>query len=232
MPQGPIVFCPDKTHLYLTRFALLETLTEKPLIRKQTTMNSIINGNFQDLNAAKRAITDLLGTGFSADRTSCFSVEIPGHNADTYASEATVLEADGQAKEAPQAAEGALSGAALGGAIGAAVALATLPVLGPIVAATAVGVGAYGGSLYGALGGMAAAASEETEASIMAMQNAKHRQSGTLVAVVANDDVQQDTAKRILHSHGALDIELRDGTLQNGQWLDFNPNLPLQLVRT
>ncbi len=194
-------------------------------------MSNIINGNFQDLNAAKRAIADLLNTGFSADRTSCFSVEIPGHNAVTYSSEATVKAENGQANEVPEATEGALSGAAVGGAIGVAVALATLPVLGPIVTATAVGVGAYGGSLYGALGGMAAARSEETEASIMAMQSAKHRQSGTLVAVVANDAVLQDTAERILHAHGAHDIERRDGTLQNGQWLDFNPNLPLQLVR-
>jgi hypothetical protein len=196
-------------------------------------MSYIINGTFQDLDAAKRAAMDLLSTGFTADRTSCFSVNIIGRRADatTQSSEASVLAADALAKEAPEAAEGALSGAAVGGAIGVAVALVALPVVGPIVAATALGVGAYGGSLYGALGSMAPAESKETAQSTAAAQSPKFRQPGTLVAVVAHNEVQQDTAKRILHSHGAIDIELCNGTLQNGQWLDFNLNLPLQLVR-
>ena len=193
-------------------------------------MSTIINGNFQDLNAAKRALSDLLSTGFTDAQTSCFSVTIPGHDADTHTSEGSVAALDVVATAAPEAADGALSGAAVGGAIGVAVAIATLPVLGPIAAIAALGVGAYGGSLYGVLGSMEAADSKATEDSVMAMQNAQHRQSGTLVAVVADDEVQQDTAKRILHSHGAHDIELREGTLSSGVWTDFNPRLPLQLL--
>ncbi len=193
-------------------------------------MSTIINGNFQDLNAAKRAVSDLLSTGFTDAQTSCFSVTIPGHDADNYTSEGTVVALDTAATIAPHAADGALSGAAVGGAIGVAVALASLPILGPMVAAAALGVGAYGGSLYGALGSMEAADSKATEDSVMAMQNARHRQSGTLVAVVADDAVQQDTAQRILHSHGAHDIELREGSLSFGVWTDFNPRLPLQLL--
>ena len=190
-------------------------------------MSTIINGNFQDLNAAKRAVKDLLNTGFSAEQTSCFSVDIPGRDADTHTSEGTVVALDAVATAAPEAADGAISGAAVGGAIGVAVALATLPVLGPVVAAAALGVGAYGGSLYGALGSLEAADSKATEDSVMAMQKARHRQSGTLVAVVADDEVQQDTAKRILHSHGGHDLELREGTLSDGVWTNFNPRLPL-----
>jgi len=193
-------------------------------------MSTIINGNFQDLNAAKRALSDLLSTGFADAQTSCFSVTIPGHDADTHTSEGAVAALDVVAAAAPEAADGALSGAAVGGAIGIAVAIATLPVLGPLAAVAALGVGAYGGSLYGVLGSMEAADSKVTEDSIMAMQNAQHRQSGTLVAAVADDEVQQDTAKRILHSHGAHDIELREGTLSSGVWTDFNPRLPLQLL--
>ncbi len=193
-------------------------------------MSTIINGNFQDLNAAKRALADLTNTGFTDAQTSCFSVTIPGHDSDTHTSEGTVVALDAAAAVAPEAANGALSGAAVGGAIGVAVALAALPVLGPMVAAAALGVGAYGGSLYGTLGNLEAADSKTTEDSVMAMQNARHRQSGTLVAVVANDEVQQDTAKRILHSHGAHDIELREGTVSDGVWTDFNPRMPLQLL--
>jgi len=193
-------------------------------------MSTIINGNFQDLNAAKRALSDLLDTGFTHAQATCFSVNIPGHNTDTQTSEGTVAALDMAATTAPHAADGALSGAAVGGAVGVAVALATLPILGPMVAAAALGVGAYGGSLYGVLGSMEEADSKATEDSIIAMQNARHRQSGTLVAVVANDEVQQDTAKRILHSHGAHDIELREGDMSDGVWTDFNPRLPLQLL--
>ena len=191
-------------------------------------MSTIINGNFQDLNAAKRAVSDLLATGFTPEQTSCFSVDIPGHDTDTQTSEGTVVALDAVAAAAPEAADGALSGAAGGGAIGVAVALATLPVLGPMVAVAALGVGAYGGSLYGALGSMEAADIKSAEASVMAMQKARHRQSGTLVAVIADDEVKQDTAKRILHSHGGHDLELREGTLSNGAWIDFNPRLLLQ----
>ncbi len=193
-------------------------------------MSTIINGNFQDLNAAKRAMSDLLNTGFTDAQTSCFSVVMPGYNADTQTSEGTVAAVDIAATVAPHAADGALSGAAVGGAIGVAVALATLPVLGPMVAAAALGVGAYGGSLYGVLGSMEDTDSRATEDSVMAMQAAQHRQSGVLVAVVADDSVQQDTAQRILHSHGAHNIELREGSLVGGVWTDFNPRLPLQLL--
>ena len=193
-------------------------------------MSTIINGNFQDLNAAKRAISDLLDTGFTDAHTTCFSVAIPGHHEDTHTSEGTVQALDIAATTAPHAADGALSGAAVGGAVGVAVALAALPVLGPMVAVAALGVGAYGGSLYGALGSMEEADSKAVENSVMAMQNAQHRQSGTLVAVVANDEVQQDTAKRILHAHGAHDIEMCEGILSDGVWTDFNPRLPLRLL--
>lgn len=197
-------------------------------------MSTIINGNFQDFNAAKRAVSDLLNTGFTDAQTSCFSVTIPGHDADTYTSEGTVVALDTAAKVAPEAADGALSGAAVGGALGVAVALAALPILGPMVAAAALGVGAYGGSLYGTLGSLEAADGKalEKQDAVSARRNAQHRQSGTLVAVVADDEVQQDTARRILHSHGAHDIELREGSLDMGVWTDFNPRLPLQLLPT
>ena len=191
-------------------------------------MSIIINGNFQDLNAAKRALSDLLNTGFTEAQTSCFSVTLPGRDADTHTSEGTVAALDDAAAAAPEAADGALSGAAVGGAIGVAVAIAALPVLGPIVAAAALGVGAYGGSLYGVLGSLDGAEGKATESSNVAIQNAPYRQSGIVVAAVADDEVQQDTAKRILHSHGAHDIELREGTLSLGVWTDFNPRLPLQ----
>lgn len=198
-------------------------------------MSKIINGNFQDLDAAKRAVEDLLGMGFTADRTTCFSLtlRVPDPAKKTTTTPANDAPAEAElaaqaalAKEAPAAGEGALLGAAIGGAIGVAFAL-TAP---PLAAAAALGIGAYGGSLYGALGGMAAADAKQAEAAAMLNHPEQHRQSGTLVAAVTNGDVQLDSAKRILSSHGATDIELREGVLQNGQWLDFNPSALLQLL--
>ena len=192
-------------------------------------MSTIINGNFQDSLAAKRAVAELLSAGFIAEQTSSFLVNLPGHQSDGQAAPASEIATEAAAQEG---ADGALTGAAVGSAIGVAVALATMPILGPVVAVAAVGVGAYGGSLYGALGSMDAANDIAAEAATLAKQEARHRQSGTLVAVIANNSVLQDTAKQILHANGAADIERREGVLRDSKWTDFDPHLPLLLFPT
>ena len=193
-------------------------------------MNPIVNGNFSDLSAAKQAVAALTNSGFSGDQISFFKVEIPGHHLDRPADEGVELAPDSNETKAPEAGVSALSGAAVGGAIGAVIALATLPVLGPMVAAAAVSVGAYGGSLYGVLDSMDAGETKATEEAIMSSQEARHRQSGTLVAVIAADTDLQEKAKQILIAEGAGDIELTEGHLHNGEWADFNPRLPLKLL--
>jgi phage tail tape-measure protein len=193
-------------------------------------MSQIINGNFQDLSAAKLAVAALTHSGLLRNQISLFKVELPGHHLDRPADAAVELEPDSTETKVPEAGVGAISGAAVGGAIGAAIALATLPVLGPMVAAAAVSVGAYGGSLYGVLNSMEADESKATEDAIMSSQEARHRQSGILVALVANDEASQQNAQRILVENGAGDIELTQGTLLNGEWLDFNPRVPLKLL--
>ncbi len=177
-------------------------------------MSIIINGTFLDSSAAKRAISDLSSAGFAPEQVSSFVVTLPGDTAETHASPPSEIITEAAAQEG---AEGALSGAAVGGALGVAVALATMPILGPMVAVAAVGVGAYTGSLYGALGSMDAADDLAANASTLAKQEAQHRQSGTLVAVIADNSELQDSAKRILNLHGGIDIERRDGVLSNSK---------------
>ncbi len=193
-------------------------------------MSSIVNGNFTDHNQAKLAVAALASAGFASDQISFFKVELPGHHLDRPASEATPLAPDASETKVPEGGAGALSGAAVGGAIGAVIALATLPVLGPMVAAAAVGVGAYGGSLYGVLDSMEGDATTATAEKIMASQEARHRQSGTLVAVIAGDQELQNQASQILIAQGASDVELTAGQLSYGVWTDFNPRLPLKLI--
>ncbi len=189
-------------------------------------MATIITGNFQQQDEAQQALSDLAGAGFAADQTTTFFVNPPGQH-DLYP-------VGGDRDESPgteDAAGGSASGAAVGGAIGVAVGLATLPVLGPGAAVAAAGVGAYAGSLYGALGNTDDKKNPETQAAREELRRGKPpRKSGMLVAVSAPASAQQDAAIRILRAHRATDIERTEGTIVAGDWTDFNPLTLLKRV--
>jgi hypothetical protein len=189
-------------------------------------MTTIITGNFQQQDEAQRALSDLTGAGFAADHTTTFFVNPPGQH--------DLFPIGGDEDESPgteHAAAGSVSGAAVGGAIGVAVGLATLPVLGLGAAVAGAGVGAYAGSLYGALGHTDDENNPETQAARERLRRSRPpRKSGMLVAVSAPASAQQDTAIRILRAHGATDIERPEGTIVAGDWTDFNPLTPLRLV--
>jgi hypothetical protein len=189
-------------------------------------MTTIITGNFQQQDEARQALSELMGAGFAASQTTTFFVNPPGQH-DRYPLGGDEDESVGT----EHAAGGSASGAAVGGAIGAAVGIAALPVLGPGAPVAAAGVGAYAGSLYGALRNTDDKNNPETQAARDDLQRGElPRKSGMLVAVAAPASVQQDTAIRILRAHGATDIERPEGTIVAGEWADFNPLTPLQLV--
>ena len=193
-------------------------------------MTTIITGNFQQQDEAQRALSALAGAGFAVDQTTTFFVNPPGQH-DRYP-------IGGDEDESPgmeDAAGGAVSGAAVGGAIGVAVGLATLPVLsavlGPGAVVAAAGVGAYTGSLVGALGNADDKNNPETQTAQEELRRSEPpRKSGMLVAVSAPASTQQDTAIRILRAHGGADIERPEGNIVAGEWIDFNPLTPLRLV--
>lgn len=188
-------------------------------------MTTIITGNFQHQDDARRAWSDLLGAGFGADQMTTFFVNPPGQH-DLYP-------IGGDEDESPgteNAAAGAASGAAFGGAIGVAVGIATLPVLGPVAPAAGAGVGAYVGSLYGALSNTDDNNPETQSGHEELRRNEPPRRSGMLVAVSVPSSEQQDTAIRILRARGATDIERTEGNIVAGEWADFNPLAPLRLV--
>ena len=189
-------------------------------------MTIIITGNFEQQDKAQRALSDLAGAGFAVDQTATFFVNPAGQH--------DLFPIGGDEDESPgteDAAGGSASGAAIGGAVGVAVGLATLPVLGPGAAVAAAGVGAYAGSLYGALGNTDDKKNPETQVAREELRRSRPpRKSGMLVAVSAPASVQQDAAIRILRAHGATDIERPEGTIVAGNWIDFNPLTPLRLV--
>jgi hypothetical protein len=189
-------------------------------------MTTLVTGNFQQQDNAQQALSDLAGAGFPTSRMATFFVNPPGQH-DRYA-------LGGDEDESPgteHAAGGSVAGAAVGGAIGVAVGLATLPVFGPGAAVAAAGVGAYTGSLYGALGNTD---DKDMPAPQAGRDEFRHseppRKSGMLVAVCAPAIAQQDAAIRILRAHGATDSERTEGTIVGGTWTDFDPLTPLRLV--
>lgn len=142
--------------------------------------------------------------------------------------------------EPDQAGAGAVSGGVMGGAIGVVVGIASLPLIGPgaapllapgaALAATA--IGAYVGSLYGALEGLQDHNDDPKPALAPDARERRRlaRKPGMLVAVLANESAEQDIAIRILRHHGATDIERLEGVISAGAWTDFNPRLRLSLL--
>ena len=117
--------------------------------------------------------------------------------------------------------KGAGTGAAVGGVLGLVAGAASLaiPGLGPIIAAgpiaaglTGAGIGAVAGGLIGAL---ANAGVPEEEAHYYA-EGVKR--GGTLITLHARDDRTAECAARVMHEHGAVDIEQRAEQWKSEGW--------------
>jgi hypothetical protein len=189
-------------------------------------MTTIITGNFLQQDEAQRAMSELAGAGFASGQTTTFFVNPPGQH-DLYALGGDEDESAGT-EGAPA---GSAAGATVGGAVGAAVGLTAVPALGPGAAVAAAGAGAYVGSLVGALGNTGDRNNSEPYTAVeKAPHDESHRKSGMLVAASAPASAQQDSAIGILRAHGATDIERSDGVIVAGDWTDFNPLTPLNLV--
>jgi hypothetical protein len=191
-------------------------------------VSTIVNARFQQQSEADSAVQTLNTSGFESRYIATFFVSAPGQHAmhplggDEEASPGT--------EDSPTT---AAAGAAVGSVAGAITGVATLPVLGPAAAAAAVGVGAWVGSLYGALGGTDAKDTTE-QATGSAITNADDerqvRKSGMLVAVAVRNSQQQRDAIALFERCGGMDIELCTGTISKGEWRDFNPIRPLNLI--
>ena len=191
-------------------------------------MSTIITGNFQQQLEAEHALSELAGAGFAADQAATFFFSSAGQHA--------LYPIGGDEKDSPgteASGVGAASGAAVGGVIGAGVGLAALPVLGVGMLVAAASAGACAGSLFGGLtnlGDEPDANSPIGKREALLGSDHVHRKAGMLVAVSAPASAQQNAAIRILRAHGATDIESPEGTIVAGEWTDFDPLTPLNLV--
>ena len=176
-------------------------------------MSRIIAGHFQlqeQIDAARAALNQ---AGFPDSRISSFFVNQPGQH-DLHALGGDRDMSPG-AKETPEGvAEGVAVGAAVGAGIGAATTLATGP-LGPVVGAL---VGAHVGSLYSFNKMKDAGEAEEN-----GENRRQPRHPGMLIAVALGGPDERERALETLHRLGAEHIEEAEGTIANGDWLDFDP---------
>lgn len=189
-------------------------------------MTIITTGNFQQESAAHQAMSDLARAGFEPGQTATFFMGPHGQH-DTFPMGGDEYESSGTENSG-----GAIGSAAtMGGMVGLAAGIATLPEFGPQVAIVAAGAGAYAGSFFGALGNMGSGDQDKVLAIDKNGPHAEpHRKSGMLVAVSTPDSTQQNTAAGILRANGGADIDQPDGTFIAGDWTDFDPLAPLNLI--
>ncbi|WP_426056976.1 hypothetical protein [Janthinobacterium sp. PSPC2-1] len=180
-------------------------------------MSRIIAGHFQlqeQIDAARAALNQ---AGFSDSRISAFFVNQPGQH-DLHALGGDRDMSPG-AKETPEGVvEGVAVGAVVGAGIGAAATLATGP-LGPVVGAL---VGAHVGSLY-SFNKMKEAGESEKHGENNGENRRQPRHPGMLIAVALGGLDERERALEALHRLGAEHIEEAEGTIANGDWLDFDP---------
>jgi len=195
-------------------------------------MSTIIAGRFQGQDEARAALHALAQAGMPEDHATLFYVNPPGQH-DLYA-------VGGDADDSPgahRAPEGAATGAAMGGAIGlvvGGVAPVIVPAVALVGAAIGAGLGAYTGSLLGTLNHLGepvkAGGKDAAEQSAQEQQPLRH--SGMLVATETLDEAARDLALRVLREQGAVDIEENQGHIVAGDWADFDPLRPPQLIES
>lgn len=194
-------------------------------------MGTLIAGRFSQQTHAETASAELMRLGFSARDMSLFYVNPQGQH--------DIHPVGGDHDESPgthRATSGAVVGAAGGVGVGTLVGAATLPVLGPAGPLLGAAVGAYTGSLVGALKTMKKH-EEHADHAEMAQQNelnleddnAHPRKAGVLLAVAVATPEQRAHVIEILGAN-ALEVEEAEGELQNGQWMDFDPNALIKPV--
>jgi hypothetical protein len=189
-------------------------------------MATIIAGHFQLQDEVDKARGALAAAGFPAPRISGFYVNQPGQHDLTPIGGDHI--ASPGAKETP---EGVAEGAVTGGALGAAVGAATVPLTGPLGPLVGGLVGAHVGSLYSFSKMKEAGEGEQPDAEGGA-QGPAHtpRKAGMLVAVALERPEDEGRALDVLRGLGAWQIERAEGRIEQGDWIDFNPNSEPQLV--
>ncbi len=173
-------------------------------------MEKIIAGRFQTDEEVQSAKASLIETVNANDICVFFNNQPGAHDS----------KRDADSSGDRDAGKGAAIGAASGG-----LAAGTIGTLagGPVVGVVAAAVGAYTSSLAGAGEGLP----EEGENTNNAP---RPRSAGMMLAVRIGRAKDIPEIIECLKRCGAADIEKAEGTWENGNWVDFDPVSPPQLV--
>ena len=167
-------------------------------------MDRIIAGRFLTKDDAD-AVAATLAQFVDASDISIFHNNPPGQH--DVLEKGGDEEADPGAKEAGgSAASTAVAAGLTAGAVGS--------LAGPVVGLAAAGVGAYLGSLAGAMDGM-----EEDKTP----EGPERRPGGVILSVHITDPANEQRVIDTLRAQGAMDIEQAHGEWRDGDWADFNP---------
>lgn len=184
-------------------------------------MATIIAGRLPEQGDAQQAATALLRAGFDSSAIATFYLSSAGQH------DRHPLGGDRDASPgAEDTATGRTAGMTGAGAVGAVLGAATAPVTGPLGAVTGAAVGAYVGGLAGSLSDMEEDGQQPDENPVPV------RRAGMMLAVAVADGDESDAALDILRQLGAVDIEQAEGSIRDGDWQDFDPLVPPQLVDT
>jgi hypothetical protein len=136
----------------------------------------------------------------------------------------TPMGGDNDKSEGAQLAQGgAAAGLAAGAVVGAIAGIAATPLMGPAGMVAGAGVGAYTGSL---VGGMKGGVDREAQPDDTIMRPAE-----TLIAVNADmAGIDTERIVRLFEECGAWQIERAEGVWADGEWTDFDPVMPPNLV--
>jgi hypothetical protein len=174
-------------------------------------VTQILSGQFDDFERAELLATELQTLGVDSDDIQKFVLNAPGQH-DRYP-----IGGDEDADPTARGGEsGAATGAALGGAAGVALGAAAIPIVGPAAAVAGLAIGAYTGSLAGALNVMGKHADAQQEPTI-------RRPAGVRVVVQVPTQEQKALVLDALLRHHARSVEEAEGTWRNGAWADFDP---------
>lgn len=182
-------------------------------------MSTIIAGRFETFAHAETTATRLMAKGVRQDDLTMFYVNPPGQHG-TYPIGGDEAVDPGAKHAGRGAGRGVLMGAALGAGVGICLAAALRawyaappqPWVLILVLVCATGVGAYAGSLMGAL-------------SQTSGRNVRVRHAGVLLAAHVSSDNTSLVANE-LRQNGAQDVECADGQWRDGNWEDFDPLVP------
>ncbi|RTZ47914.1 hypothetical protein EKL30_02740 [Candidimonas sp. SYP-B2681] len=190
-------------------------------------MSLIVAARFQTFDAAENAAMALMKFGVTQDALHTFFVNPAGAH-DRYHLGGDMA-SDPDAKGAPYSAvAGAAAVGLVGAIIGAVITFTFTDSILPVIGGA--GVGAYIGSLAGAMYSLGRARPRQTQQDAEDARTHGGRQSGVMLAVHTSPEHEKHIAS-ILRDAGGVEVERAQGRWNQGKWEDFDPLVSPELEK-